>query len=181
LKLTEKTIVIALSDNGAFLLPKRGLECASNAPLRSGGVTVWEGGIRVPCLVRWPGRIKPGTVCREPLWSMDFVPLALRAAGLALLADCKLDGKDPTDTLAGRSGSPHTSLCWQWGKAGFAIRMGRYKLIREQDTPKQEWQLFDLQTDTGESTDLRAAKPDVAERLKTEYERWMADITRESG
>jgi arylsulfatase A len=180
LKLTEKTIVIALSDNGAFLLPKRGLECASNAPLRSGGVTVWEGGIRVPCLVRWPGRIKPGTVCREPLWSMDFVPLAFRAAGLALLADSKLDGKDPTDTLAGRSGSPHASLCWQWGKAGFAIRMGRYKLIREQDTPKQDWQLFDLQTDIGESTDLRAAKPDVAERLQTESERWMADITRES-
>jgi arylsulfatase A len=177
LKLTERTIVIALSDNGAFLLPKRGLECASNAPLRSGGVTVWEGGIRVPCMVRWPGRIKPGTVCREPLVSMDFVPLALHAAGLALPADRTLDGKDPTHTLAGRSGSPHASLCWRWGKAGFAIRMGRYKLIREQDTPKQDWQLFDLQTDIGESTDLRAAQPDVAERLKTEYERWMAEVT----
>jgi arylsulfatase A len=193
LKLTEKTIVIALSDNGAFLLPKRGLECASNAPLRSGGVTVWEGGIRVPCTVRWPGRIKPGTVCREPLVTMDFVPLALRAAGLALPTDRKLDGEDPTDALAGGSGSPHRSLCWQWGKTGCAIRMGRYKLIREQDTPKQDggpqtqnsafgdpWQLFDLQTDIGESTDLRAARPDVAERLQTEYERWMADVTRES-
>jgi arylsulfatase A-like enzyme len=180
LKLTEKTLVIALSDNGAFLLPKRGLECASNAPLRSGGVTVWEGGIRVPCMVRWPGRIRPGTICRAPLSSMDFVPLALRAAGLALPTDRTLDGKDPTDALAGRSGSPHTYLYWQWGKTGSAIRMGRYKLIREQDTPQQDWQLFDLQADVGESTSLHGVKPDVAERLKTEYERWMADIKRES-
>jgi arylsulfatase A-like enzyme len=176
LKLTEKTIVIALSDNGAFLLPKRGLECASNAPLRSGGVTVWEGGIRVPCLVRWPGRIKPGTLCREPRTSMDFVPLALRAAGLVLPADRVLDGKDPTAALTGRSGSPHRFLYWQWGKSGAAIRMGRYKLIREQDSPKQDWQLFDLQTDVGEATDLRVAKPEVAEQLRTEYERWWAEV-----
>jgi arylsulfatase A len=175
LNLRDKTIVIVLSDNGAFMLAKRGLECASNAPLRSGGVTVWEGGIRVPCLVRWPGRIPPGTVCHEPLWSMDFVPLALRAAGLALPNDRILDGKDPTETLAGRAGSPHTCLYWQWGKAGFAVRKGRYKLIREQDTPHQDWQLFDLQTDLGESRDLRPARPELAEQLRAEYERRRAE------
>ncbi len=176
LRLTEKTIVVALSDNGAFLLPRRGLECASNAPLRNGGVTVWEGGIRVPCIVRWPGRIGPGTVCREPLSSMDLVPMALQAAGLSLPADRVLDGRDPTEVLAGRSGSPHTYLCWRWGKTGAAIRRGRYKLIREQDSPDQGWQLFDLQDDIGESVDLRATKPEVMEHLKSEYERWMADV-----
>lgn len=175
LKLAEKTLVIALSDNGAFLLPKRGLECASNAPLRSGGVTLWEGGIRVPCIVRWPGRIEPGTLCREPLTSMDFVPMMLRAAGLPLPVGRVLDGRDPMDTLAGRSASPHRYLYWRWDKAGAAIRMGRYKLVREQDSPNQDWQLFDLRTDSGESADLRAAKPELAEHLRAEYERWIAE------
>jgi arylsulfatase A-like enzyme len=172
LKLTEKTIVILLSDNGAFLLPARGLECASNAPLRAGGTTLWEGGIRIPCIVRWPGAIKPGTVCREPLTSMDFVPMALRAAGLALPSDRVLDGKDPTAALAGQGPSPHKYLYWHWGNKSAAIRMGRYKLLREQQSTNQDWQLFDLQTDIGETANLIAERPELAEQLKTEYERW---------
>lgn len=159
LKLTEKTIVIVLSDNGAFMIPQRGLECASNLPLRAGGTTLWEGGIRVPCVVRWPGRIKPGTLCREPLVSMDIVPMALRAAALAPPTDRVLDGRDPTETLAGRAPSPHTYLYWTCGTRSAAIRMGRYKLIRERYSTSQDWQLFDLQTDIGESANLMAAKP----------------------
>ena len=176
LNLADRTLVIALSDNGAFLLPGRGLECASNQPLRNGGVTVWEGGIRVPCLVRWPGRIKAGATCREPLTSMDFVPMALRLAGLDPPADCVLDGKDPTDALTGRAASPHKYLYWRWGKIGAAIRMGRYKLIREQDSPGRNWQLFDLANDPGESTDLITERPRLAERLRAEYERWTAEV-----
>ncbi|MHC4520410.1 MAG: sulfatase-like hydrolase/transferase, partial [Planctomycetota bacterium] len=176
LNLTRKTIVMALSDNGAFLIPKRGLECASNAPLRSGGTTVWEGGIRVPCIVRWPGHIELGTLCHEPLTSMDIVPMALRVAGLPLPGDCVLDGKDPTDALAGRAASPHRYLYWRYGKVGSAIRMGRYKLIREKDSADQDWQLFDLRSDVGESVDLRAERPDLAGRLEVEYARWMSDV-----
>jgi len=172
LRLTEKTIVILLSDNGAFLMPARGLECASNEPLRGGGTTLWEGGIRIPCIVRWPGRIKPGTLCREPLVSMDFVPMALRAAGLAPPSDRLLDGKDPTAALAGEGPSPHKYLYWRWGEKSAAIRMGRFKLLREQQSTNQDWQLFDLQADMGETANLIAEKPDLAEHLRTEYERW---------
>jgi len=172
LKLTEKTIVILLSDNGAFLIPARGLECASNAPLRGGGTALWEGGIRIPCIVRWPQRIKPGTVCREPLVSMDFVPMALRAAGLAPPSDRVLDGKDPTEALAGEQSSPHKYLYWCWGSKSAAIRMGRYKLLREQQSTNQDWQLFDLQTDIGETANLSSARPQLAEKLRAEHERW---------
>lgn len=171
-KLTDKTIVILLSDNGAFLIPARGLECASNAPLRSGGTTLWEGGIRIPCIVRWPGRILSGTLCREPLTSMDFVPMALRAAGLGPPTDRILDGKDPTAALAGEAPSPHKYLYWRWGAKSAAIRMGRYKLLREQQSTNQDWQLFDLQNDIGETANLVAEKPDLAKQLRIEYERW---------
>ena len=177
LKLTKNTIVILLSDNGAFLIPARGMECASNYPLRAGGTTLWEGGIRVPCIVRWPGRIKPGTVCREPLVSMDFVPMALRAAGLDLPTDRVLDGMDPTDALAGQAASPHKYLYWSWGSNSAAIRMGRYKLLREKQSTNQDWQLFDLESDIGETANLRAAKPELTEHLKAEYERWEKEAT----
>ncbi|MEA3225472.1 MAG: sulfatase-like hydrolase/transferase, partial [Planctomycetota bacterium] len=175
LKLTENTIVILLSDNGAFIIPARGMECASNYPLRAGGTTLWEGGIRVPCIVRWPGRIKPGTVCREPLVSMDIVPMALRAAGLDLPTDRFLDGKDPTATLAGQAPSSHKYLCWSWGSSSAAIRMGRYKLLREKQSTNSDWQLFDLETDIGETANLRSAKPELTEHLIAEYERWEKD------
>ncbi len=175
LKLTQNTIVIQLSDNGAFMMPSRGMECASNYPLRGGGVTLWEGGIRVPCMVRWPGRIKPGTVCREPLVSMDFVPMALRAAGLELPSDRYLDGRDPTAALAGEATSPHKYLYWSWGSRSTAIRMGRYKLLRERRSTNSDWQLFDLKTDIGETANLRSAKPELADHLMAEYARWQKD------
>ena len=64
------------------MLPERGLEVASNRPLRDGGVTLWEGGIRVPCCFRWPDVIPAGTECREPLSSLDLFPMLLSAAGI---------------------------------------------------------------------------------------------------
>ena len=103
---------------------------------------------------------------------MDLVPMALHAAGLALPADRVLDGKDPTAALAGRAPSPHKYLYWRWGTISAAIRMGRYKLIRERYSTNQDWQLFDLQTDIGESANLLAAKPELAEHLKAQFERW---------
>ena len=83
-----------------------GLEVQSNAPLHNGGVTTYEGGIRVPALVRWPGHIKPGTVCREMLSSLDVLPMIVTAAGGKLPADRRLDGRDPTPALAGKAASP---------------------------------------------------------------------------
>jgi len=173
--LSDNTIVVFFSDNGAFMLKNRGLEVASNAPLRDGGVTLWEGGIRVPCLVRWPGKIEPGTTCDEPLLSCDFFALALSAAGAAIPDDRTIDGKDPTAALANKAPSPHRALYFQFRKYR-AVREGRYKLLKT--NPKTPWKLFDLENDLGETTDLRSRHPHVASRLQHDFESWSARVGR---
>jgi arylsulfatase A-like enzyme len=80
------------------------------------------------------------------------------------------------DALTGRAASPHKYLYWRWGKTGAAIRTGRYKLVREQDSPGQKWQLFDLANDISESTDLITDHPRLADQLRIEYERWTREV-----
>jgi arylsulfatase A-like enzyme len=94
LALTANTFVVCFSDNGAFMLERRGLEVASNKPFRDGGVTLWEGGIRVPGVVRWPQHIPAGYVCRAPLLSCDMFATSLALAGAPLPADRAIDGRD---------------------------------------------------------------------------------------
>lgn len=173
LGLTERTLVIFYSDNGAFMLPSRGLEVASNKPLREGGVTLWDGGIRVPCIVRWPGRFPAGTVCREPLISLDFFVLAAKAAGASLPDDRIIDGRDPTATLAGKAPSPHEALYFQFRRSS-AVRQGRHKLLRT--APDEPFRLFDLSQDVGETADLAARKPDLAAALQRDFDRWIAQF-----
>jgi arylsulfatase A len=173
LKLAEQTIVILLSDNGAFMLPGRGLEVASNRPLRDGGVTVYEGGIRVPCIVRWPGQIKPGSVCREPLVSMDLFVLSLMVAGAKIPQDRVLDGRDPTAALAGESASPHEALYFRW-ELRSAMRSGRYKILRNK--PTEPFALYDLQNDLAEAHDLSAERPEIAARMARQFEQWEASV-----
>ena len=133
----ERTLVFCISDNGAFMFPNRGLEVQTNLPLRDGGVTTYEGGVRVPAIVRWPGRFKPGTVCREMLSSLDVLPMILAAAGGALPTDRVIDGRDPTATLAGEKLSPHEALHWVWNQGRReqwrGMRHGNYKLVRKAD------------------------------------------------
>lgn len=169
LGLRQNTIVVVLSDNGAFMIPRRGLECATNKPLRSGGTKLYEGGIRVPCIVRWPGRIEPGSTCAEPLSSMDFVPMFVKAAGATLPTDRIFDGRDPTPALAGKQPSPHKYLFFHYGTMS-AVRCGRDKLVRTaKDRP---WELYDLETDLGETKDLARTNPEVVRNLASEFERW---------
>jgi arylsulfatase A len=174
LGLRENTLVIVYSDNGAFMLPGRGLEVASNAPLRDGGVTLWEGGIRVPAFFRWPGRLPAGSVCAEPVISTDILPMILQAAGQPRPADRDLDGLDPTATLAGRARSPHDFLFWEFTqsrKTITAVRDRQYKLIRE-DT-RAPFALYDLINDPAETNDLIASQPAVAKSLEAAYRRWV--------
>ena len=169
LGLAENTIVIVLSDNGAFMLPGRGLECASNRPLKGGGTLLYEGGIRVPCVVRWPRRLPSNATCREPLWSMDFLPMAIRAAGGTLPGDRVLDGRDPTASLAGERASPHDQLYFHYGSSS-AVRSARYKLFRRNG--RSPWELFDLGTDVGETANLAAREPEIVTRLSSHFQRW---------
>ena len=102
--------------------------------------------------------------------------MVLRVAGLDLPTGRFLDGRDPTAALAGRTPSPRNYLYWSLGSSSAAIRMGRYKLLHEKQSTNQDWQIFDLETDIGETSNLRSAKPKLAEHLMAEYERWEKDV-----
>jgi arylsulfatase A len=173
-QLRDRTLVICLSDNGAFMLPGRGLEVQSNRPLREGGVTTYEGGIRVPALIRWPGRIKPATVCNEMLSSLDVLPLILAATGTSFPTEPSLDGRDPIKTLVGESPSPHDALYWEWNQGRKqqwrAIRQGKYKLLRSADG--EPWELYDLAQDIGETKNLAAEASDIVASLSTKFGEW---------
>lgn len=172
----QRTLVIFFSDNGAFMLPERGLEVASNAPLREGGVTLWEGGIRVPCMVRWPEVLPAGSTCSEPLMSCDFFPMAAAAAGATLPDDRVIDGRDPTATLAGRASSPHDALYFQYSSYS-AMRQGRFKILRTR--PEEAWKLFDLQEDVAEQHDLAGAQPERTAELAARFQRWRDEVAAE--
>lgn len=173
LRLADNTLVIVLSDNGAFMLKNRGLEVASNRPLRDGGTTTYEGGVRVPCIVRWPRRLRAGTVCREPLVSLDVLPLVLAAAGLSWPAERTLDGRDPTAVLAGKARSPHESLFFEYGKFS-AVRIGPYKLVRP--APSADFELYDLADDPAETRNLASAQPARVAEMTARRERWLDDV-----
>lgn len=174
LGLADDTLVIFFSDNGAFMLPGRGLEVASNGPLRDGGVTVYEGGLRIPCLVRWPGRIPAGGLCREPLISLDFFAMILNAAGAELPADRTIDGRDPTAALSGEAGSPHEALFFEFRGMG-AVRCGRYKLLRP--AYGEPFALYDLREDIGETEDISGDHPELTARLRRAFDEWREMVT----
>jgi arylsulfatase A-like enzyme len=176
LQLSQRTLVILTSDNGAF----DGV--ADNRPLRGAKGYLYEGGIRVPLIVRWPGRLKPGTVCSEPVISMDLHPTILDAAGLS---------SDPNNPLDGVSLLPLFDPTRRWERStlyfhypnyafhggnrlGGAIRQGVHKLIERFDDGSVE--LYDLQQDLSEGNNLAAKMPDVAVELHSKLRAWRDDV-----
>ncbi|HUG92475.1 MAG TPA: sulfatase-like hydrolase/transferase [Planctomycetaceae bacterium] len=169
LELAGNTFVFFYSDNGAFMLPGRGLEVASNAPLRDGGVTCWEGGLRVAALARWPDHIPAGGVVREPLWSPDLFIASARLAGATPPGGRVLDGKDPLPVLTEAATSPHRSLYFTFGTHA-ALRMGDWKIVRTRRD--ESWRLFHLAEDLGETTDLAERQPERVAELAGEFAHW---------
>ena len=160
LGIADNTFVFLMSDNGAFY-PY--LDIQSNAPLRGAGVTLWEGGIRVPAIARWPGKIKANSVIDTRLWSPDIFIAALKLAGAPLPKDRFIDGKDPLPVLMGETTiSPHASLFFQYRNYA-ALNWGGYKIIREE--PDQSWQLFHLEEDIGETNDIASERPDIVKKM----------------
>lgn len=127
LGLEEHTLVIFTSDNGPFL--SYGAHAGSAGPLRGGKLTTFEGGVRMPCLMRWPGKIPAGRVCDEMLTTMDFVPTIAKLVG-GKLSDQRIDGKDIWPVLSGEANakSPHESFLYFAGNELHAIRSGDWKL-----------------------------------------------------
>ncbi|MBI3462860.1 MAG: sulfatase-like hydrolase/transferase [Planctomycetes bacterium] len=166
LRLRERTLVFLMSDNGAGFDERTGGHVASNGPLRGGITMCYEGGIRVPAMARWPGKVPPGSVSNELLWSMDLLPTFITAAGGKPAGDRVWDGIDVGPVLRGGP-APQRDFFWQF--RGFsAVRSGNWKLVRS--TPEGEWELYDLGKDVGEQRDLARMRPEVVEDLAERFE-----------
>jgi arylsulfatase A-like enzyme len=191
--LDDRTLVIFTSDNGPWM--SYGNHAGSPGPFRESKGTTFEGGVRVPFVARWPGRIPKGAVSDRPVMNIDVLPTLAGLAGASLAADRPIDGRDQWPTLSGQSdaASPHEALYFYWGAELHAVRSGRWKLhvphpYQSLDTSgrdgspgkyvrKQlELSLFDLEQDPGESTNLAAREPEVVRRLMETVERARVDL-----
>jgi arylsulfatase A len=175
--LSERTLVIFLSDMGAVLRPDCGLGVASNGTLRDGAPSVYEGGVRVPAMVRWPSRLVAGSECPAVLSQLDLLPLCLSAAGVAMPSDRLLDGVNPLPWLGGQAGTPHESLVFEFEGAS-ALRTANLKLVRP--SADKPWELYDLALDPSETRDLAPTRPKDVARLETLYDRWREDTKRDA-
>ena len=162
--LTNNTIIIFTSDNGALAPGPDG--AGSNAPLRAAKGTTWEGGQRVPCLIRWPERIAPGTRVTDMTSALDFLPTLGRLSGASVPASGLLDGTDISE-LIGLDGPPvDADRCFFFiGGANIeAVRIGRWKLhVRKGGTELCE--LYDLASDVGETVDMSNEHPDIVAEM----------------
>jgi arylsulfatase A-like enzyme len=164
----ENTIVLFLSDNGAD--PN-----GRNEPYRGRKTTVWEGGIRVPLLIRWPGVVKPGTVTAQPAITMDLLPTFLAAAGAKAPAGRKLDGVNLVPFLRGEQGPFSRTLFWRYKRmknVRKAVREGNLKYVSDNG----EEALHDLASDEREQRNLLPGRSADAEKLKAKLAAWERDV-----
>lgn len=165
----EKTFVFFMSDNGGFRLGRKGLDIGSNAPLRHGGVTCWEGGLRVAAMVRWPGKINAGGVISQPFWSPDLFAACSVLSRAALPGDVVYDGRNPIPLLTDSASSAHESFFFVFRNHA-ALRRGDWKIVREK--PTRPWQLFNLADDVSESKNLAIEQAARVAELNAVFDRW---------
>ncbi|MBK5293931.1 MAG: sulfatase-like hydrolase/transferase [Acidobacteriia bacterium] len=167
--LEQDTLVFFISDNGG---PTAELT-SGNGPLRGGKGQLYEGGIRVPFLAQWRGRIPGGQVVKEPVSALDILPTAVAAAGGAAFSAAAIDGVNLLPMLTREAGKlPRKNLFWRHG-ASIALREGKWKLVKQRDRndPGEAYRLYDLSTDLAERNDLAAREPAVARALVGEMQR----------
>ena len=181
LGLAKNTLIVFLSDNGGIVHEQNGTVVTSNRPLNGEKGTLYEGGIRVPAILRWPGVIAPGGVCATPSISYDLYPTFLELAGLTPPADAGLDGlslgpllKNPTAALA------RDRLHWHLphyhhSTPASALRQGDWKLIEFFEDNRLE--LYDLANDPGEKTNLATREPQRAASLQATLAEWRARVS----
>jgi arylsulfatase A-like enzyme len=184
LNLEHDTLVVFFSDNGGLVHRSHRGEhtpATSNAPLRSGKGFLYEGGIRVPLIIRWPGVAKSGGVCHAPVHGCDLFPTICQAAGIAvdtLSHRDQLDGRDLQPLLRDpHQKLPQRTLFWHYphfstmgGRPSAAMRQGKWKLIEHLETGVRE--LYDLRDDIGETQNLAKLHPDKAEQLQRSLADW---------
>ncbi len=182
LNLAENTLVIFTSDNGGLTVPEWDCQIAtSNAPFREGKGHLYEGGIRVPLLVRWPGIVRPGSRCDTPVTSTDFYPTMVEAAGIASDPGNPLDGVSLLPLFRQVGSLRREAVYWhyphysnQLGRPGGAIRQRDYKLIEFYEDGRLE--LYNLADDPGETRDLAKQTPDHAAELHRKLAAWRKTV-----
>ncbi len=159
----NNTLVVFTSDNGPWLSMKHHAGCA--LPLRDGKFTTYEGGMREPCIMRWPGRIPAGKVCHEMCATIDLLPTFALLAGAKVPDDRVIDGKDIWPLMSGTPGAktPHEAFFYYRGTNLDAVRSGRWKLRRV----KKITELYDLEADIGERNNLAHKRPAIVKRLSS--------------
>ena len=181
LGLAGRTVVIFFSDNGGLkrIYTGRGQIVTSNAPLRDEKGSLYEGGIRVPLIVRWPGVVKPGSVCRTPVTSVDFLPTILEMAGTKANADPSVDGVSLVPLLKQSAPPRRDAIYWHYphyhhtAPCG-AVRAGDYKLIEYFEDGRLE--LYNLKDDISEKNDLARKLPDKAADLRKKLDAWRKSV-----
>jgi arylsulfatase A-like enzyme len=174
LGLSNNTVVVVTSDNG-------GLETVTdNGPYRRGKGHLYEGGIRIPLMIRWPGITKPGTVSQNRTISMDLYTTFLDMAGVDYDTIEGLDGRSLLKDFSGATASKQEDLFWYYPHYGIGqdpgaiIISGNYKLIDHYDPAQTE--LFDISADIGETRDMSGDLPGIADSLKTKLYQWLKSV-----
>jgi arylsulfatase A-like enzyme len=178
LNLADDTLVVFTSDNGGF----GGV--SDNRPLRAAKGHLYEGGIRVPLIVRWPGVTKAASVCRTPVVSMDFHPTLAVAAGVDISSEeqSELEGVDIGPLLRGERKVDRDAIFFHYpnyawhrsNRLGGAVRAGKYKLIERFDDGSLE--LYDLSADLSERKNLSDEMPQLAAKLRDRLVKWRSDV-----
>jgi arylsulfatase A-like enzyme len=167
----ENTLIFFLSDNGGPSEGK-GRNGSSNLPLRGAKGSVWEGGIRVPFVAQWKGKLPAGKTFASPVISLDITATAVALAGAKVPENVKLDGVNIIPHLTGQAtDTPHDALYWRLGKRS-AVRQGDWKLVLIEGAPS----LFNLATDVSEQQDLAEKEPAKLKAMQSLYAAWDAQL-----
>lgn len=174
LKLDEKTLVLFTSDNGPWLV--KGPDGGSAGPLRGGKGSTWEGGVRVPTIARWPGKIAAGSICDTVAGTIDMLPTVVALAGGELPAEPVIDGRDISPLLFGKSTESQREAHYYFSGLNLqAVRQGPWKLAitaqaktpgeAESDEPKTNPRLYNLEKEIGERSNLAEKYPEIVAKL----------------
>jgi arylsulfatase A-like enzyme len=170
--LEEQTVIWFTSDNGPL-----GQMGGSAGPFRGAKHSLWEGGIRVPAIVRFPGKLSAGAVVDMPAATRDILPTLCEAAGLEISKRDRIDGESLWPQLCGKANPSQRTLCWSYVRESHAtreqaVRRGRWKWLNGE--------LYDLESDPGETKNLAEAKPEIASQLAEAWQTWIREFPQEA-
>ena len=175
LKLSDNTIILFTSDNGGLM------SSTSNVPVRAGKGSAYEGGVRVPLIVKWPGTVQAGSLCATPAISVDYYPTLLAAAGVTPAKDATIDGESLMPLLKQTGGLARDTIYWHYphyhpgGATPYsAIRSGDWRLVEFYEDGHAE--LYNLKDDGSETTDLATSMPDKAKELREKLNAWRVAV-----